>query len=148
MTKSLMALVEVPAGSSYKYEYKGGRFLLDRPLKHAYPENYGYIPNTVWEDGDPLDVFVISNEPINPLSHVKLDLIGVVRMLDNGESDDKLVAVIKGSKKLNKEELDDRVNKIMLFLSIYKKGIKLKGFYNKVKALQTLEKGYALHNAG
>lgn len=91
------AVIEIPKGGKNKYELdkKTGFLRLDRVLYTSthYPANYGFIPRTYAEDGDPLDVLVICAEPINPLTLVQVYPIGVMRMLDSGRMDDKIIAV-------------------------------------------------------
>ena len=91
------AIIEVPMGSKNKYELdkESGLLRLDRVLYSAvyYPANYGFIPRTYCDDGDPLDVLVLSQEPVYPLTIVEARAIGVVRMRDEKGIDDKIVAI-------------------------------------------------------
>lgn len=91
------AVVEIPKNSSCKYELDKhtGLIKLDRVLYSAtyYPANYGFIPLTFAQDNDPLDVLVLCQEPLVPLCEVQARPIGVVRMVDQGYIDDKIVAV-------------------------------------------------------
>ena len=94
---SFPTVIEVPRGSKNKYELdKATGFLrLDRVLYSAvhYPANYGFIPRTYCDDGDALDVLVLSQEPVHPLTIVEARAIGVMRMSDDKGGDDKIVAV-------------------------------------------------------
>lgn len=91
------ALIEIPQGSRAKYEIDKttGLLKLDRVIYSSfhYPVNYGFIPKTLGEDGDPLDVLVICSESIQPLCLVEATVIGNMQMIDNGEKDDKIIAV-------------------------------------------------------
>jgi inorganic pyrophosphatase len=91
------ALVEIPMGSSVKYELdkKTGLLRLDRVLYSAvyYPANYGFIPQTYAEDDDPLDVLVLCQEPLLPLTLVAARAIGLMTMVDGGKRDHKILAV-------------------------------------------------------
>lgn len=91
------AIIEVPMGSKVKYELDKptGLMKVDRVLYSAvqYPANYGFIPRTYCEDGDPLDVLVLGQEPVNPLTLLRARPIGLMVMLDQGEEDDKIIAV-------------------------------------------------------
>jgi len=91
------AVVEIPAGSKVKYELDkaSGLLLVDRILFSAvhYPANYGFIPRTYCDDGDPLDVLVYCQEPVAPLSIMRAKVIGVMKMRDDKGDDDKLIAV-------------------------------------------------------
>lgn len=91
------AVVEIPGGSRNKYELdkESGLFRLDRVLYSAvhYPGEYGFIPQTLHEDGDPLDILVYLDEPTFTGCLLDARPIGVLRMLDRGEPDDKIIAV-------------------------------------------------------
>ncbi|MEO8193351.1 MAG: inorganic diphosphatase [Gemmatimonadales bacterium] len=91
------AVVEIPRGSRNKYELDkvSGQFRLDRVLFSAvhYPGDYGFIPRTLHEDQDPLDIIVSINEPTFPGCQIDCRPLGVLKMLDRGEPDDKIIAV-------------------------------------------------------
>jgi inorganic pyrophosphatase len=91
------AVIEIPRGSKIKYELdkESGMLKVDRILYSSviYPANYGFIPRTYCGDGDPLDVLVLMSEPVAPLSLLRARAIGVIRMEDGGEADDKIIAV-------------------------------------------------------
>ena len=91
------AVIEIPKGSKCKYELDKttGLLRLDRILYTSthYPANYGFIPRTYADDGDPLDVLVLCSEPIYPMTLVQVYPIGVMRMIDGGKMDDKIIAV-------------------------------------------------------
>jgi inorganic pyrophosphatase len=91
------AIIEISTGSKVKYELdkKSGLLLVDRILFSAvhYPANYGFVPRTYCDDGDPLDVLVLCSEAIQPLSIMRAKLIGVMKMRDEKGEDDKLIAV-------------------------------------------------------
>jgi inorganic pyrophosphatase len=95
--RSFPAIIEVPAGSKNKYELdkKTGLLRLDRVLYGAvhYPANYGFIPRTFCDDGDPLDVLVLGQEPVHPLTLIEARAIGLMRMRDDKGIDDKVLAV-------------------------------------------------------
>lgn len=93
----VLAFIEIPRGSRNKYEYDPatGRIVLDRVIYHSvvYPADYGFIPETLAGDGDPLDILVIMQEPVHPLTIVRARPIGGFRMRDDKGVDDKIVAV-------------------------------------------------------
>ncbi|GBF96300.1 soluble inorganic pyrophosphatase [Raphidocelis subcapitata] len=93
----LHAVIEIPRGSKVKYELDKdtGLCYVDRILYSSvvYPHNYGFIPKTLCEDADPLDVLVLMQEPVVPMCFLRVKPIGVMQMLDQGERDDKLIAV-------------------------------------------------------
>lgn len=94
---SFVAVIEITKGSKKKYELdkETGYIILDRILYTAthYPANYGFIPRTYGDDGDPLDVLVICSEPIEPMTLVRCKPIGVIAMKDSGKMDEKIIAV-------------------------------------------------------
>jgi len=94
------AIIEVPMGSKNKYELDKatGLLRLDRVLYSAvhYPANYGFVPRTFCDDGDPLDVLVFGQEPVQPLTVIDVRAIGVMRMRDDKGIDDKVLAVSIG----------------------------------------------------
>lgn len=93
----LWALVEIPAGSAVKYELHAGtgRMEVDRFLSMSmvYPANYGILPCTLAGDGDALDVLVLTHEPVAPGALIQVRPIGLLRMVDGGDADDKILAV-------------------------------------------------------
>ena len=97
ISESFPVIVEIPKGSKNKYELDKatGLLRLDRVLHSAvhYPADYGFIPRTFCDDEDPLDVLVLSQEPVYPLTIVAARPIGVMRMRDDKGIDDKIVAV-------------------------------------------------------
>lgn len=99
------ALVEIPMGSSVKYELdkKTGLLRLDRVLYSAvyYPANYGFIPQTYAEDNDPLDVLVLCQERVAPMTLVTARTIGLMTMIDSGKRDHKILAVAVGDPEFN-----------------------------------------------
>ena len=124
-----LAVIEIPKGSKTKYELdkQTGVIILDRVLSTStqYPCNYGFIPKTLSGDGDPLDVLVLCTETLQPLSMVRCYPIGVVTMLDNNKTDEKIIAVpfndpfYNGYK--NIEELPKHLSdEIVHFFNIYK----------------------------
>lgn len=90
-------VIEIPAGSMTKYEIDAdtGRVVVDRfqSMPVVYPANYGSIPSSLGDDGDPLDGMVLSREPIVPGAMIKVRAIGVLSMIDGGEKDDKIISV-------------------------------------------------------
>src|ERR1700758_5439749 len=92
-----LSVIEIPMGSSVKYELdkETGLLRLDRVLYSAvyYPANYGFIPQTLAADGDPLDVLVLGSTPVIPLTLVAARAIGIMTMNDQQEVDHKIIAV-------------------------------------------------------
>ncbi|ACM63976.1 inorganic diphosphatase [Campylobacter lari] len=151
----LNAVIEIPYGSNIKYELdkESGAIMVDRVMYSAmfYPANYGFIPNTLADDGDPIDVLVLNEYPIQAGAVIPCRLIGVLLMEDESGMDEKLLAVpvskidpryddIKTLNDLPKASLD----KIKNFFETYKmlepnKWVKVKEFAGIEKASEILE---------
>ena len=123
------AVIEISKGSKKKYELdkETGLIMLDRILYTSthYPANYGFIPRTYGDDGDPLDVLLICAEPLEPMSLVRAYPIGVIRMIDNGRSDEKVIAIPFNDPNYNNyknlEELPKHIfNEMCHFFTVYK----------------------------
>ena len=95
--KDFIAVIEISKGSKKKYELdkEVGLIILDRVLYTSthYPANYGFIPRTYGDDGDPLDVLVLCSEALDPLTLVRCYPIGYINMLDGGKHDEKIIAI-------------------------------------------------------
>ena len=91
-------VVEIPTGSNHKIEWdrKNACFMLDRiePMIYAKPCNYGFIPQTLDEDGDELDVLLITDQPLTTGIYTSAKILGVMKFIDDGEVDDKIIAVV------------------------------------------------------
>ena len=126
------AIIEVPMGSKNKYELdkESGLLRLDRVLYSAvyYPANYGFIPRTYCDDGDPLDALVLGQESVHPLTVVDSRAIGVMRMRDEKGIDDKIVAV-----SVNDPAVADYTDKSQLPTHELRQ---LKRFFEEYKALE------------
>ena len=123
------AVIEIPKGSKCKYELDKytGLLKLDRILYTSthYPANYGFIPRTYADDGDPLDVLVLCSEPVYPMTLIRVYPIGVMRMLDDGKMDDKIIALpLSDPTYLGIRSIDELpphvFDEIMHFFSVYK----------------------------
>lgn len=147
------AVIEIPMGSKLKYELdkETGYLILDRVLYTSthYPANYGFIPRTLGEDGDPIDVLILSNEAFAPLSLVPCHPIGVIRMVDNNEHDEKIIAVPKGDPTYNVyksiRELPEHIfDEMSHFFSVYKE---LEGKKTIMKNIEDREAAIAVIDA-
>lgn len=123
------AIIEIPKNSSNKYEYDGelGVFRLDRALYSPlhYPGDYGFIPGTLAEDGDPLDIIVLVNEPSFTGCMMEARPVGILNMIDKDESDQKILAVPNRNPRFESIHTIDQVfphtqREIEYFFSIYK----------------------------
>ncbi|KZX10682.1 inorganic diphosphatase [Methanobrevibacter filiformis] len=95
--KVITAIIEIPKGSRNKYEYDKDieAFALDRVLYSsvAYPADYGFIPQTLYDDGDPMDILVLMDQPTFPGCVIESRPIGIMKMIDGGDKDYKILAV-------------------------------------------------------
>lgn len=123
----IQAIIEIPTGSNYKYEIDKdtSELVLDRVLQYNLPANYGYIPNTMSPDGDPLDIFIISKLPLVPKSRVKVNIIGVLKCLDNGVEDDKIISTLVGDCDGYYDNGFSYLYDIRFYLNNYKEGFNL-----------------------
>ena len=144
-------LIEIPVGSRNKYEFdiKRGRIRLDRVLYASvhYPTDYGFIPETLAPDGDPLDVLVLAEEPVFPGCLVDARPLGVMQMRDQGKEDYKILAVEHSDPRLNDiNELTDvaphRLKEIESFFNTYKdlegKETQIMGWESRAAALRII----------
>ncbi len=145
------AIIEIPKGGKSKYEIDKvtGLLKLDRILYTSthYPANYGFIPRTLSEDGDHLDVLVLCTEALVPLCSVDVYPIGVLIMLDQGKRDEKIIAIPFGEPQLNAwKDLSDipphMFAEIKHFFSVYKelenKQTEAEAFHGAAEARQTI----------
>lgn len=123
-------IVEIPKGSKNKYEIdkETGMIALDRTMHTAqdYPFDYGFVPQTLWDDNDALDVLLLTTYPLAPSILVRARPVAILKMIDDGESDYKVVAVPTGDPRFaNVNDLEDinphTLKEIEHFFSTYKK---------------------------
>lgn len=158
---NFLAFIEIPKGSKNKYELdkQTGLIILDRVLGTSvqYPANYGFIPHTLAEDNDPLDVLVLCQETIAQSCLVEARPIGVMEMIDDGKVDYKIIAVaIKDmvySSYLDIKQLPEHVSlEIEHFFNIYKtfedKVTKINGFKSYKEAIKIIKEAKQRYNGG
>jgi inorganic pyrophosphatase len=154
----IQVVIEIPAGSFTKYELdaKTGLIFVDRfqSMPVVYPTNYGSIPSTVGPDGDPLDALVITRQPIYPGALIRVRPIGIMKMIDGGDVDDKIVAVPISKLDPTYDDIktiDDlpaiERSRIEQFFAVYKrlpdgrKVVEMKGFDGVNAAVDMLKSG-------
>lgn len=156
----LNVIIEIPKGSHNKYEVDKdtGLIKLDRAnySDAAYPFDYGFVPQTLWDDGDPLDVVVLSTWPLEPGILVAVRPVALMDMIDSGEGDAKIIAVpVEDKRWEDVQDLAD-INKHSLkeyqhFFETYKalKGkpapVEIKGIMGKQEARAAIEKSFKLY---
>lgn len=152
------AIIEVPMGSNVKYELdkKSGLIKVDRTLFSAvhYPANYGFLPRTYCDDNDPLDVLVLSQESMVPLCILRAKPIGVMKMIDQGASDNKIIAVHYDDQEYaHYDSIDQlpphRLKLVQRFFEDYKilenKTVTVHGFGGREEALSVIREGIELY---
>lgn len=135
MNNVVEAIIEIPKGTKNKYEVikETGRITLDRVLYSAltYPGEYGFIENTLSQDGDPLDILIISNYPTFPGCVVEGRVLGYLTVIDNNEHDEKIIAVV------DKDPRFETINNLEDLTSQQK--AEIKDFFQNYKSLQNIK---------
>ncbi len=151
-------IIEVPRGSKNKYEIdkKTGLIALDRVMHTAQdiPYDYGFVPQTLWDDDDALDVVILTTYPLSPGVLVRSRPVALMKMVDSGEADDKVIAVPAEDPRWNDTKDLTDINKHSLkemrhFYSTYKdlqgKKVDIKGFKGKKEAEKAFERSMKLY---
>ncbi|HYH15989.1 MAG TPA: inorganic diphosphatase [Flavisolibacter sp.] len=152
------ALIEISQGSRTKYEIDKatGLLKLDRVVYSSfhYPVNYGFIPQTLGLDGDPLDILVLCSQSIQPLCLVEATVIGNMQMIDSGEEDDKIIAVATKDPSVNHiasiEDLPPHfINELKNYFEQYKvlenKEVRIEDFQSKEIAFNVINDSIRLY---
>jgi inorganic pyrophosphatase len=156
--ETVTAVIEIPKGSRAKYEIDkaSGLLKLDRVIYSSfhYPINYGFIPRTLGDDGDPLDILVLCSVNIEPLCLVTAKVIGNMQMIDTGQMDDKIIAVAANDPSVNHykaiSELPQHLlSEIKHFFEQYKhlenKKVEIDNFQTSTEAYQVINSAIALY---
>ena len=150
--ESFIVCIEISKGSKKKYELdkETGLIILDRILYTSthYPANYGFIPKTYADDNDPLDVLVLCQESLEPLSLVKCRPLGVVKMIDSGAVDEKIISVVENDPFMaNYKTIDDlpshMIEEMMHFFRVYKE---LEGKATSIEKVENIDSAKSIIN--
>lgn len=152
------AIVEIPKDSTKKYELDKdtGLLKLDRFMYSAvhYPADYGFIPRTLWYDNDPLDVFILTHSPVVPMCLCEVKILGVIRMIDDEEADDKIIAVHQADPRyrdydclesLPKHYMNELRNFLETYKMLEKKVVKIFEVLGKEEAYESIRKSQELY---
>jgi inorganic pyrophosphatase len=152
------AVIEIPKGNRTKYELekKTGLLMLDRVLHSAvyYPMNYGLVPQTYFDDGDPLDILVMCSMDIEPLCIVRARIVGIMHMEDENGIDDKILSAAADDPAFNHiNDLSDipqhHINELRHFFEAYKKlenkTVKVGSMFGRDKAVECVERSMKLY---
>jgi inorganic pyrophosphatase len=151
-------LIEIAAGSKNKYEFDKdmNAFALDRVLYSSvmYPYDYGFIPNTLGDDGDPLDGMVIMDEPTFPGCVIAARPIGYLEMIDGGEGDEKILCVpdqdprfahVTSLGNIAQHRLDEISEFFLTYKNLQKKKVEIRGWHDVDKVNALVERGIAAY---
>ncbi len=151
-------IIEIPRGSQNKYEIdkETGLIALDRVLHtaQAYPFDYGFVPQTLWDDGDALDVVVLTTAPLMPGILVRVRPVAILPMTDSGEKDEKVLAVpsddprfaeIKDLADVNKHTLKEISHFFLTYKQIQKKEVSVEEWQGKEAAEAAFDRAVALY---
>lgn len=157
--EEMTTIIEIPKGSKNKYEIdkKTGLIALDRVMHTSqdYPFDYGFVPKTLCEDGDALDIVLLTTYPLHPGILVRVRPVGIMNMIDGGDSDVKIIAVpaedprfaeIKDLPDVNKHTLKEIEHFFSTYKKIQNKTVEISGFEGKDKAIEAFGKSIALYN--
>lgn len=146
-------LIEIPAGSKNKYEFDKDMqaFALDRVLYSSvqYPYDYGFVPNTLADDGDPLDGMVIMDQPTFPGCVIAARPIGMLEMIDGGDRDEKILCVpdkdpryakVKSLQDIQSHRLDEIAEFFQTYKNLEKKKVEILGWQDVDKVMPLVEK--------
>ncbi len=155
----ITTIIEINKGSKNKYEVDKatGMIALDRVAHTAqdFPFDYGFVPKTLWDDGDPIDVIVLTTYPLVPGILVRVRPVGIMNMIDSGDADDKVIAVPVDDPRwddvIDINDVNPHTKKeIEHFYSTYKKlqnkEVSVNGFKGKADAQAAFERGIELYN--
>lgn len=151
-------VIEIPRGSKNKYEIdkKTGLIALDRAMHTAqdYPFDYGFVPQSYWEDEDALDVLILTTYPLSPGVLVRVRPVAVMEMIDDGESDNKIIGVptkdprwdeVNDLADINKHTLKEIEHFFATYKKVQNKEVEVKGFKGKADAQADFEKSLVLY---
>ena len=150
MPNEFQVIIEIPFGSSVKYELDkpSGLIKLDRVLYSAvyYPANYGFIPQTLAEDDDPLDVLVLCQETVVPLTLIHARTIGLMTMIDAGKKDHKIVAVATDDPEFNsyREAAEMPTHRLTMLRRFFQDYKQLEGKAVEVDEIQPAREAYPI----
>lgn len=156
--EKINVIIEINKGSKNKYEIdkETGLIALDRTAHTAqdFPFDYGFIPQTLWDDGDAIDVVVLTTFPLSPGILVRVRPVAIMSMIDSGDSDDKIIAVpiddprweeVKDLKDVNKHTLKEIEHFYSTYKKLQNKHVEVTGFKGKKDAEKAFERGKELY---
>lgn len=156
--EEMNVIIEIPKGSKNKYEIdkKTGLIALDRAMHTSqdYPFDYGFVPQTLWDDNDALDVVVLTTYPLATGILVRVRPIGIMEMIDSGEADHKIISVpvedprwddIKDLNDVNKHTIKEIEHFFLTYKQIQKKMVEINGFKGAQEAQKAFSRSRELY---
>ncbi len=156
--KKVNVIIEINKGSKNKYEIdkETGMLALDRVAHTAqdFPFDYGFIPQTLWDDDDALDVIVLTTHPLMPGILVRVRPVGIMHMIDTGEKDDKIISVpfddprwntVRSLNNINKHTLKEMEHFFSTYKKIQDKEVKVTGFSGKKEAEKAIDRAKRMY---
>jgi len=157
--EEMNVIIEIPKNSKNKYEIdkETGMIALDRVMHTAqdYPFDYGFVPQTLFDDGDALDVVVLTTYPLAPGILVRCRPVAIMGMIDSGEQDDKVIAVpvddprfddVQDKADVNKHTLKEIEHFFSTYKKIQEKAVAISGFNGKAEAMEAFDKSVEMYN--
>ncbi|KND48559.1 MAG: inorganic pyrophosphatase [Parcubacteria bacterium C7867-005] len=155
---AMNVIIEINKGSKNKYEIdkKTGLIALDRVMHTGqdYPFDYGFVPQSLWHDGDPLDVVVLTTYPLVPGVLVSVRPVAVIHMVDNGEADEKIIAApiedprfdhVKDLEDVNKHTIKEIEHFFLTYKNLQKKEVKINGIEGQGVASDAFEESLKIY---
>ncbi len=157
-SEEMNVIIEIPRGSQNKYEIdkETGLIALDRVLHTAqsYPFDYGFVPQTHWDDGDALDVVVLTTVPLFPGILVRVRPVAILPMVDGGDKDEKVLAVpvddprfndVKDLADVNKHTLKEISHFFLTYKQIQKKEVSVEDWQDKAAAVAAFDRAVQMY---
>jgi len=158
-SEKMNVIVEIPRGSKNKYEIdkETGLIALDRAAHTSqdFPFDYGFVPKTLWDDDDALDVIILATFPLFPGILVRVRPVAIMNMIDSGDADDKIIAVpiddprwddVKDLQDINKHTVKEMEHFYSTYKKLQDKEVKVTGFKGSKEAKEAFERGIKLYN--
>ena len=158
LPEEINVIIEIPKGSKNKYEIdkETGLIALDRAMHSAqdYPFDYGFVPQSFWDDNDALDVILLTTYPLAPGILVKARPVAIMGMIDCGDKDDKIIAVpvddprwdeVKDLSDINKHTIKEMEHFFSTYKKIQEKEVEVTGFEGRNAAEKAIERGLKLY---
>jgi len=159
--EEMNVIIEIPKGSHNKYEIDKatGLIALDRVAHTAqqFPFDYGFVPQTLWDDGDALDVILLTTYPLVPGILVRARAVGLIKMIDGGEADDKVIAVpiddprwkeVKDLQDVNPHTLKEFEHFLTTYKKLQNKEVVINGFEGRAEAEAAFERARKMYSEG